>query len=276
MSESSLLNKDQMHNRSRHLPEIDLQRELRHLHKEMENIQLECDRLIAEHVEVEEQVEKQLNQSKNKIVYHTPPFYPKFAIGKQKFVDNAKAPIAIQDETSSAYNTGNDSCRSTPLKNCIDDEHQKYNQINTTNSAFMKFNNNSLNSKESDYAYQSSPNMTKTKSPQGSFNSNRSTFDFDVVSSSSELLNPNTNFISQKEFNLAGTMYADPLYLQRMILFQQRLLRQAMVQQAYKLKAENDRLASQHIEFTTEKDNPAPTQIEGLRLEWKVRRKCVA
>lgn len=259
-SESSLIPQSRMKTCQ---PEIDLERELHYLHKEMEHIQLECDRLIAEHVEVEQQVQKQLNQTQKQIntttIYATPPFYPKF-VNKQK-MPNIQAPIVAQEDTSSAYNTGNDSCRSTPMNN-VDSTPPKC----TQSAAYdlSKFNNNLIGSKK--MGAQSSLTLATSQPSRNSYINQQSALENE---SSSEFTNSNSNIFFPDELNL----YTDPANLHRTILFQQRLLRQAMIQQAYRLKAEQEHVSNQQTKFSLEAiDKSMQFQNgEGIRLEWKVR-----
>uniref|UniRef100_A0A914D0G3 PDZ domain-containing protein n=1 Tax=Acrobeloides nanus TaxID=290746 RepID=A0A914D0G3_9BILA len=139
--------------------EESLERELAYLHQEMENIRLECDRLINKRVSSERRAAQQVAQASNimdmlnrfstsnspthqnfrqqtpQLPYYPqrqPPPMPHFLTHKSSsqnqnlayFHPNMHAPPSpmlqnnrkLIEETSSAYNTGGDSCRSTPMK----------------------------------------------------------------------------------------------------------------------------------------------------------------
>lgn len=315
--------------------ESSLERELHNLHREMEFIQVECDRLIEQHARAERQVRQQMDQA-NKLAETMDNFQRQQILSSQQnktakltsttclsnksrvsptiqsknarhfldcttetndisvqpncyrykngskgmLVDAAVVGRLSREETSSAYNTGNESCRSTPLN--MSDAHLKmsYQKIcqSVQRTAYDQNEYETIADEEEgkrDSAVFTLPlrNSSSTKNNLPSLKISRDINEtlpkskdvFNSFESSSKTdLNKNgvgvrlnaaeisgilrqctsSNFgevskkLSSSQFALGDVMYTNPENLQQTILLQQRLLRQAMIQQAHQLKAQ--------------------------------------
>lgn len=217
-----------------------LARELAHLHREMQNIQLECDRLVERYAKQEQRVRLQVEKANQWMSNLDGVQYG--AGADIKPMPSQKPPAVVQrprEETSSAYNTG-DSCRSTPLHNNIN----YYTRFKIANDGIAKETTppkapppppQSLLKKSPVVTF--SPQLPVRKSPYET-NSYLRVKKSEKASGTSP---PAMRQPPQQQpfpFTVGDIMYTDANNLQYTMQLQQRLLRQAMLDQAKQLKSD--------------------------------------
>uniref|UniRef100_A0A914ZRR9 PDZ domain-containing protein n=1 Tax=Parascaris univalens TaxID=6257 RepID=A0A914ZRR9_PARUN len=220
-----------------------LERELASLHREMETIRLECDRLISKHNSAERRVAQQVAKANS--LMNT--------IGE---LSRGSEMQRRTDDTSSAYNTGGESCRSTPLKSeyprpvscknsavqaCRGSAEHVYHQLDVT-----------ANYEALSQLPSTSQPHVKFRLPQYSVVLRESNFKKKSAPSSSSRKESS----SRISYKPGDTMYTSPDKLAETIALQQRLLRQAMIEQANMLKPHS-----------------GCNEKNGEPFEWKIKRR---
>ncbi|VDP13452.1 unnamed protein product [Onchocerca flexuosa] len=264
-----------------------LERELASLHREMETIRMECDRLILKHSDSGRGFSKMpLVANNNPNVY--------------KSNDDAKRRL---DDTSSAYNTG-ESCRSTPLK--PDANTQTIKCSNSMQSHHHTTSGGSVGDTARCIASQkpstSQISQVKFRLPQYSVILRESGKKGHVTTTTkaneekqqmitNERRRPMTTQMVDETYrpqsDRAGiTMYTMPQKLAETIALQQRLLREAMVEQAHMLRSAKGGAISTAINIRNDDQRRGGTgRIEGSTMkqfqenkipeqcEWKIKRR---
>ncbi|VDK84273.1 unnamed protein product, partial [Onchocerca ochengi] len=264
-----------------------LERELASLHREMETIRMECDRLILKHSDSGRGFSKMpLVANNNPNVY--------------KLNDDVKRG---PDDTSSAYNTG-ESCRSTPLK--PDANTQTIKSSNSMQPHHHATPSGSVGDTARCIASQkpstSQISQVKFRLPQYSVILRESGKKGHVTTTTkaneekqqmitNERRRPMTTQMVDETYrpqsDRAGiTMYTMPQKLAETIALQQRLLREAMVEQAHMLRSAKGGAISTTINNRNDNQRRGGTgRIEGSTMkqfqddkipeqcEWKIKRR---
>ncbi|KAL3983151.1 PDZ domain (Also known as DHR or GLGF) family protein [Acanthocheilonema viteae] len=260
--------------------ECSLERELASLHREMETIRLECDRLILKHNDNGRGFLKMLHVSNNDQNVH-------------KLNDDVKRRL---DDTSSAYNTG-ESCRSTPLKPDAIAQTKKGNASMQPRDSATTLHGSADNTAQciaSQKPSTSQISQVKFRLPQYSVILRESEKKGDVAAKgndeeekvrTNEKRRPMITQMIDETYRpqRAGiTMYTMPQKLAETIALQQRLLREAMVEQAHMLRAS---AKSVTISATTNNESEEGGRMEGSAMkqfqenkiqeacEWKIKRR---
>uniref|UniRef100_A0A914XAD6 PDZ domain-containing protein n=1 Tax=Plectus sambesii TaxID=2011161 RepID=A0A914XAD6_9BILA len=256
-----------------------LERELASLHREMETIRIECDRLISKHATAERRVAEQVVQAQSLMLtmdrlakqqVQSPPHgqssqqpqpragysnQPEYLQQQQQLPletnvrlrrdNNYKRPPV--EDTSSAYNTGGESCRSTPMK--ADYAHVELRRTAASNSSPFRLPQYSV-------ALPNQPSVPL----HHPYQSSRPLAVHEPVTSPTTTLQP------------GDTLYTSPAHLAQTITLQQRLLRQAMIQQAQLLKQHGgEALLNGPVQSNSL--HQALGASEELNCEWKVKRR---
>nr|CRZ25062.1 Bm2881 [Brugia malayi] len=215
--------------------ECSLERELASLHREMETIRMECDRLILKHSDSGRGFPKMLHVAGNdQNVY--------------KLNDDVKRKL---DDTSSDYNTG-ESCRSTPLKpDAIAQTKKSSDNMQSHNNCAILDGSacDTVRCIASQKPSTSQISQVKFRLPQYSVILRESGKKGHVTAKVNEeeelrmndgkrpLMKQMVNEPYRSQSDKAGiTMYTMPQKLAETIALQQRLLREAMVEQAHMLR----------------------------------------
>lgn len=249
--------------------ESSLERELHNLHREMEFIQLECDRLIEQHAKAERQVRQQMDQA-NKLAATMDSFQKQqlFRLDSSDKCSVSPPPIknglnnskvivrTSREETSSAYNTGNESCRSTPLNIACGNLKLLSSDRKLKSMVVDQNDYETIDDCKRDSAVFTLPSRKQQENSKIAVKLCDKSM---KIASDSMNLNEN----SSTGFALGDIMYTNPENLEQTILLQQRLLRQAMIQQAHHLKAQQA-FGKGPVPFMNARTD------EITRLEWKV------
>lgn len=329
--------------KSRGQLEESLERELAHLHREMETIRLECDRLMTKRNTSEMHVVQQVAQAStlmdkidrlSSIARHKsqhnpasrhsaqratsnapgrypsipPPMPPTPSNGnpspRQLFEQFALGHRRPQEETSSAYNTGGDSCRSTPMKG----EYARVQDTMTNTPPVRRPLHLTVTEK---CLTMTPPSPTSSEHPYHTIEtpvSSAPTVQFRLPRCSVQLADPRgqaaPKFLSvnghsktlgrqpdrnrtqqqqqqpQIDFRPGDIMYTSPEKLADTIALQQRLLRQAMIDQAHQQKPSSSQTATQapknmhrHPSANNNGYHQAMAGDDAPKYEWKVKRR---
>uniref|UniRef100_A0A915PR70 PDZ domain-containing protein n=1 Tax=Setaria digitata TaxID=48799 RepID=A0A915PR70_9BILA len=253
--------------------ECSLERELASLHREMETIRMECDRLILKHSESGRSFAKMQNlrRDNDQNVY--------------KVNDDGKRKV---EDTSSAYNTG-ESCRSTPLK---PDAKQMSLDRSTTESARCMVSQKPSTSHISQVKFRLPQYSVILRESGKKGHITTKGNDEEQQVTENERRRPMTTQMVDETYrpqsDKAGiTMYTMPQKLAETIALQQRLLREAMVEQAHMLRtsAKNSSIISTANNYTDERrkegrermGEAAMKQFQNSKIqeacEWKIKRR---
>lgn len=261
-------------NLKRSASESSLERELASLHHEMETIRLECDRLILRHNDNERGSAAQMTE---------------VGINGQNMHKARSDDLKRRTEdTSSAYNTG-ESCRSTPLKS----DAFVYNKIGDTNPRYPLLNGSTANKTRCMASQKPSTSripQVKFRLPQysvvlrengknmhGSVNGRGGSEGMMVNERRRWLTAQITKDVKMPRSNKAGiTMYTKPQKIAETIALQQRLLREAVAEQAYMLRTSAKSGSGSNCEGSV-RAGTATGQFQdyktGETCEWKIKRR---
>ncbi|VDN04704.1 unnamed protein product [Thelazia callipaeda] len=258
--------------------ENSLERELASLHREMETIRLECDRLISKHTDNERDFAKMSQIETN---------------GGSNVSDVKIDGKGRLEDTSSAYNTG-ESCRSTPLKPDALVQIKKDSKIVHPNYTVPKFAEDMTRCMVLQKPSTSQIPQVKFRLPQysvvlrewGKKESKVIQADNDqqAVASNNGKKVKTQGMLSETrkaDNNKAGiTMYTKPQKLAETIALQQRLLREAMVEQAHMLRASSANVTGTCNSKSDQNAirNQTKEQYQNVKAretcEWKIKRRA--
>ncbi|VDK87770.1 unnamed protein product [Litomosoides sigmodontis] len=257
--------------------ECSLERELASLHREMETIRMECDRLILKHSDSGRGFLKRTHVAHNDQSVH-------------KLNDDVKC--RLDDTTSSAYNTG-ESCRSTPLKPDAITQTKKSStgmQLNDYATLDGTTGGDTARCMASQKPSTSQVSQVKFRLPQYSVILRESEKKIAGKGNEEQKMRTNAKPMAAQmvdgtyrpQSDRAGiTMYTMPQKLAETIALQQRLLREAMVEQAHMLRpsAKGDTTSGAYNNESEgrKREGSAMKQFHDNKIsesyEWKIKRR---
>lgn len=275
-SQDEVLTCDGMQDRVDSHSSID--RELEALHREMENIQLECQSIVQNHAREEQRVRVQADISvPNTIIRNDTPV-SKTPSGKKQIKSQNCDSYNLQSKEKSWRVSESDSGKS------LDSKRGKCKKVEEKE----KDSSSAYNTGESGHSCRSTP-LTLELTPQSSVNNNhyesmmslcgpertreryeeRRNRERQRDSSNSSRERSSGGGSTKKEVVASETMYTNPAHLQHTIMLQQRMLKERLARQG--------QLNPLHI-HSAYHDSTLGSEMsqipEGVEVEWKVKRRA--